>query len=97
MKSVLDEERIALTIQKMFCYKKIESLNFESINGCLREISNCYKTKNTSKLDEINYQIGNNFKRVNEYNETNILIYDKNLEKYQDTEREVSQSFRGLR
>ena len=96
MKIGLDEGQIAVTIQKLFCYKQLESLNFESINECFNNISDNYKTKNTSKLESLNRQVNNNFKRINEYNETNILILDKNLEKYQTTAREVSQDFRGL-
>lgn len=97
MKSVLDEDQIAVTIQKLLCYKRIEDANFQNINTCFNNIDSYYKTKNTSRLNDVEKQVSNNFKRRSEYSDTNILIYDKNLEKYITTAREVSTDFKNIR
>ena len=97
MKSELNQEQIAITIQKIFCYKQLENLNFEAINNCFEGIKDNYKTRNASNLELLNRQVLNNFKRINEYNDTNILIFDKNLEKYQKNARDAAESFGRLR
>ena len=97
MKSVLDEDQIAVVIQKLLCYKRMEDMNFDSINNCFNNIGSYYKTKNSSKLSDVERQISENFKRRREYSDTNILVYDKNLEKYINTERNVSKAFKDIR
>lgn len=90
MKSVMDIEQIAKTIQKLYFYKKIESINFDDIKSSLNTMSGFYKTKNTPLLSNVNRVYDNKFRTINDYNETNIFIYNKNLEKYINTERDVS-------
>ncbi|MBR1416815.1 MAG: hypothetical protein IJ572_03255 [Bacilli bacterium] len=90
MKSKLDEEQIAKTIQKLYFYKKIENLNFEEIRNSFKNINNYYKTNNTISLNNIYSAFVNKLKTRNDNSDTNILIYNKNLEKYQRVSREVA-------
>ena len=96
MRCVLDKEQIAVVIQKLLCYRRMENMNFESINTILANSGNYYKTNNSSKIDNIKRQFDNNFKRMNEYNDTSILVYDKNLEKYIMTAKGVVESFEDI-
>ena len=97
MKSVLDEEQIAVVIQKLLCYKRMEDINFDSINTCFSNVGSYYKTKNSSKLDDIERQLSENMKRRSEYSNINIMVYDKNLEKYIATARDISADFKNIR
>ena len=90
MKSVMDEKQIEALIQKLFGFERLDDLNMESITSAFSNIDNYYKTRNTSKLNSVERQIANNFKRRREYNSTNILVYSKNLEKYIRTEQEAT-------
>ena len=96
MRCVLDKEQIAVVIQKLLCYRRMENMNFESINTVLANSRNFYKTNNSNKIDNIRRQFDNNFKRINEYNDTSILVYDKNLEKYIVTAKGVVESFEDI-
>ena len=97
MKSVMDEEQIALLIQRLMCYKKLEDVNFQSINQSLDTLSSYYKTYNTYGIKNIQRQISNNFRRRNEYNNVSILVYDKNLEKYIATAQSTVKSFKEIK
>ena len=93
MKSVLDEEQIANIIQKLYFYKRLENINFDEIKNSMNNMNNYYKTGNTNLLNNMYQAFSNKFKTRNDYTETNIFIYSKNLENYQKVARENSFSF----
>ena len=89
MKNFLDENNIEKKKKKLETYKRLESENFDEILSVLDEMNDCYDTKNTDNLAELKVDFNNKFNDRDNYTQTNIFVYRKNLETYRELANET--------
>lgn len=89
MKKFIDENNIELVIEKLETYRRLESENFDEILSVLNEMNDCYDTKNTDNLAELTVDFNNKFNDRDNYIQTNMFVYRKNLETYRELAKET--------
>ena len=89
MKSILDEEEMSTTINKLDMYQKQEEINFDSCNQMFKNLSYSYQTDNAKLLEQKTFEIIKKFSMVSKLHDNNLLVLNKNLENYQSTKTKV--------
>ena len=84
MKYFLDEDNIELVIEKLETYRRLESENFDEILNVLDELKEAYDTKNSDNLADLNADFKNKFNERDNYTQTNLFVYRKNIETYRE-------------
>ena len=96
MDNILDTEEIEKNISKFKMIKNQEDLNFEAIKDELLNINYYYDTNNTSHLDDLYFEVIQKLSVISKIHHLNIMVLDKNLEKYRTTRLIVENSFAKL-
>lgn len=89
MRSILDEEKMSTTINKLNMYQKQEEINFNSCNQVFKNLSYSYQTDNTKLLEQKIFEITKKFSTISKLHDNNLLVLNKNLENYQSTKTKV--------
>ena len=92
-KAFLDVEEIPNINRKIRMYIKEEKMNNDDIISTMSETTYYYKTNNTNKLNNLINDLGRNFSKINKIHNNNAIVYDKNVEKYNNQEKKTSQEF----
>jgi hypothetical protein len=96
MRSVIDEENLIKSIEKIKLLKKQEDINFEKIKENFRKINYCYDTSNTEYINAINEDLIGKLSVISRIHNNTIIILNKNLEKYRNTKVVVEKMFEKL-
>ena len=94
MKMKVDEMLIVL--EKIKMYKKEEDINFEVFEKKIKNIICNYKTKNTENLENLHNNFLDKLKVITKNHNNYILIIEKNIIKYQETETKVVNLLKNL-
>ena len=93
MENVINEEEIKKSIDKIKNYKEQENIIFDNISDNFVDINYNYKTQNKEKLEYLQAEIINKFAIITKNHNNNILIIEKNLNKYIEKRKNVKQIF----
>ena len=89
-KVFLDEEKMAISLDKISLYKREEELSFDNINNLIIGINSTYNTDNkrylNSKVDSIRKKIN----LINRIHDNNINVLEKKIEIHLDLKRRNS-------
>ena len=73
-----------------------EELQFSSIKSVLDNINYNYDTENTIKLEELDEELINKLKKINKNHNIDMLIIDKNINKYKELNQNTEKIFKKL-
>lgn len=93
MKNYLDIENIMIVEEKIKSYIKDEDEKLKKLNNIITNFSGNYSSKNDFSLDEVHNICKNSMNLLNRIHNTDILVIDKNIEKYRTIAEMVSTVF----
>lgn len=93
MKGTMDIEHLKKSIAKIQLYSNEEDKIFDSILMSISNISNFYKSNSTKYKNYIKLEFQNQFKVIQKNNMNKIVVFQKNIEKYQEQARAVASMF----
>lgn len=93
----MDTSQIEVFLNKIKMYKKEEDINFERIIEKIIDMNTYYKTKNTSSLNNIEFDIDRKLKSINQIHENYITIITNKISDYQETSKKILESFEDVR
>ena len=96
MKSNMNIEQLGKVNERIKIYATDEELQFSSIKSVLNNINYNYDTDNTIKLEELEEELINKLKKINKNHNTDMLIIDKNINKYKELNQNTEKIFKNL-
>lgn len=96
MKSNMNIEQLRKVNERVKIYATDEELQFSSIKSVLNNINYNYDTDNTIKLEELVEELINKLKKINKNHNTDMLIIDKNINKYKELKQNTEKIFKNL-
>lgn len=96
MKSNMNIEQLGKVNERIKIYATDEELQFSSIKSVLNNINYNYDTENTIKLEELEEELINKLKKINKNHNTDMLIIDKNINKYKELKQNTEKIFKNL-
>jgi len=96
MKSNMNIEQLGKVNERIKIYATDEELQFSSIKSVLNNINYNYDTDNTIKLEELDEELINKLKKINKNHNTDMLIIDKNINKYKELNQNTEKIFKNL-
>lgn len=96
MKSNMNIEQLGKVNERIKIYTTDEELQFSSIKSVLNNINYNYDTDNTIKLEELEEELINKLKKINKNHNTDMLIIDKNINKYKELNQNTEKIFKKL-
>ena len=89
-------EQLGKVNERMKIYATDEELQFSSIKSVLNNINYNYDTDNTIKLEELDEELINKLKKINKNHNLDMLIIDKNINKYKELNQNTEKIFKNL-
>ena len=89
-------EQLGKVNERIKIYATDEELQFSSIKSVLNNINYNYDTDNTIKLEELDEELINKLKKINKNHNTDMLIIDKNINKYKELNKNTEKIFKNL-
>ena len=96
MKSNMNIEQLGKVNERIKIYATDEELQFSSIKSVLNNINYNYDTDNTIKLEELDEELINKLKKINKNHNIDMLIIDKNINKYKELNQNTEKIFKNL-
>ena len=96
MKSNMNIEQLGKVNERIKIYTTEEEIQISNINAILNNINYNYATDNTIKLEELQVELMNKIKKINKNHNTNILIINKNINKYKEASQSTEKIFKNL-
>ena len=96
MKSNMNIEQLGKVNERIKIYATDEELQFSSIKSVLNNINYNYDTDNTIKLEELDEELINKLKKINKNHNLDMLIIDKNVNKYKELNQNTEKIFKNL-
>lgn len=96
MKSNMNIEQLGKVNERIKIYATDEELQFSSIKSVLNNINYNYDTDNTIKLEELDEELINKLKKINKNHNLDMLIIDKNINKYKELNQNIEKIFKNL-
>jgi len=96
MKSNMNIEQLGKVNERIKIYATDEELQFSSIKSVLNNINYNYDTDNTIKLEELDEELINKLKKINKNHNLDMLIIDKNINKYKELNQNTEKIFKNL-
>ena len=96
MKSNINIEQLGKVNERIKIYTTDEELQFSSIKSVLNNINYNYDTDNTIKLEELDEELINKLKKINKNHNLDMLIIDKNINKYKELNQNTEKIFKNL-
>lgn len=96
MKSNMNIEQLGKVNERIKIYTTDEELQFSSIKSVLNNINYNYDTDNTIKLEELDEELINKLKKINKNHNLDMLIIDKNINKYKELNQNTEKIFKNL-
>ena len=96
MKNNINIEQLGKVNERVKIYTTDEELQFSSIKSVLNNINYNYDTDNTIKLEELDEELINKLKKINKNNNLDMLIIDKNINKYKELNQNTEKIFKNL-
>lgn len=93
MESIIYEDKIENSIQKIGLLKKQEDINFEALAMSLKEMNTMYKTSQTSTLSSIQEEVKRSLEKIKSLHNNNIFVLQKNLDKYRELKKATEKRF----
>ncbi len=93
MKNILNDVEIEKSIKKITMYKEKEDLILDDLKSIFKNINYNYNCNNKDNLESKENDIINKTKTMAKNHSNNILIFQKNLQKYKDTSKKVAKMF----
>ena len=89
-------EQLGKVNERIKIYATDEELQFSSIKSVLNNINYNYDTDNTIKLEELDEELINKLKKINKNHNLDMLIIDKNINKYKELNQNTEKIFKNL-
>ena len=89
-------EQLEKVNERIKIYATDEELQFSSIKSVLNNINYNYDTDNTIKLEELDEELINKLKKINKNHNLDMLIIDKNINKYKELNQNTEKIFKNL-
>ena len=89
-------EQLGKVNERIKIYTTDEELQFSSIKSVLNNINYNYDTDNTIKLEELDEELINKLKKINKNHNLDMLIIDKNINKYKELNQNTEKIFKKL-
>ena len=89
-------EQLGKVNERVKIYTTDEELQFSSIKSVLNNINYNYDTDNTIKLEELDEELINKLKKINKNHNLDMLIIDKNINKYKELNQNTEKIFKNL-
>ena len=96
MKNNINIEQLGKVNERVKIYTTDEELQFSSIKSVLNNINYNYDTDNTIKLEELDEELINKLKKINKNHNLDMLIIDKNINKYKELNQNTEKIFKNL-
>lgn len=96
MKSNMNIEQLGKVNERIKIYATDEELEFYNIKSVLNNINYNYDTDNTIKLEELDEELINKLKKINKNHNLDMLIIDKNINKYKELNQNTEKIFKDL-
>lgn len=93
MESILNEEKLERSIEKIQMYNTQEKIGINSIKTSLNNISSFYNTDNKEQLDSLIFEIDKKLNIISKNHDSDKLILVKNLDTYRTMKVEVANDF----
>lgn len=89
MKVILNSNELNNELEKIYMYKTEESIFFDKIISSLNQMTNLYVTNNSDSLNNLNFEMVEKLKIVNNIHNNYITVINKNLVKYEEVSKKV--------
>ena len=96
MKSNMNIEQLGKVNERIKIYTTDEELQFYTIKSVLDNINYNYDTDNTIKLEELDEELINKLKKINKNHNIDMLVIDKNINKYKELNQNTEKIFKNL-
>lgn len=96
MKSILNEENLRQSIEKINIYQNDENNQLSSIKNIMDGIGYFYVSQNTRKIDEINLNMSKKITTIKNIHYNNVYILNHNIFKYQNIKIQVENKFNNI-
>ena len=96
MESNMNIEQLEKVNERIKIHATEEELQFSSIKSVLNNINYNYDTDNTIKLEELDEELINKLKKINKNHNIDMLIIDKNINKYKELNQNTEKIFKKL-
>ncbi len=92
----MDIEKMNMTIEKIKTYKAMIDVNFDEIKNTFKNINYYYKTSNSDSLNDLQEQLTNKFRTIQNIHENDLDYLIKKIETYKETSHKVTQIFKDI-
>ncbi len=96
MKSILNEENLRQSIEKIHIYQNDENNQLSNIKNIMDGIGYFYLSQNTRKIDEINLNMSKKITTIKNIHYNNIYVLKHNIFKYQNIKIQVESKFNNI-
>lgn len=96
MKSNMNVEQLGKINEKLKLYIRDEEIDFSNIKSILESINYNYDTGNVVKLEELEVELINKLKKINKNHNTDMLVIEKNINKYKELNQNTEKIFNDL-
>lgn len=93
---MINEEQLEISNKKIKLYKNEIDLDLEDIENNLKNMIYYFDTNNRDNFEDINYEIENKNKVINNMNNGYLYVLETTLNNYRETAREVANSFKNI-
>lgn len=97
LKSFDTDSQFEINLKKISLYIKQEYLLFNDINKILKDIPSHCKTTNDKELNDLSFELSNNFKSISNIHENNKKVLEDNYAKNLELERTTIESLSNIK
>ena len=90
----INTEEMDKELLKFDSYQKEEQVNMNEIRDLFRSVRNSYNTGNNSQIQDISYDLKNNFKKFTNNININSMVIKNRCNVYITTASEIKESFK---